>query len=127
MKRFFFLFAVLTLQFSASSTFAKDVSIDKYGAMGDGRTMNTENIQRAIDECASTGGGRVVFSTGSYLSCGLQLRSNVYLYLPEGCELQGSTGYTKDYPNRAFIYAKDIENAVEKLKEAREIYKKNKK
>lgn len=111
MKRFFFLFAVLTLQFSASSTFAKDVSIDKYGAMGDGRTMNTENIQRAIDECASTGGGRVVFSTGSYLSCGLQLRSNVYLYLPEGCELQGSTGYTKDYPNRAFIYAKDIENA----------------
>jgi hypothetical protein len=31
--------------------FAKDIDITKYGAVGDGSTLNTLFIQKAIDDC----------------------------------------------------------------------------
>lgn len=90
---------------------AKDVRVSSFKAKGDGVTLNTQQLQRAIDACAKSGGGRVIFDTGSYLSGGLEMRSNVYLYLPEGAELQGSVRYADDYPHRAFLYAEQVEHA----------------
>lgn len=59
-----------------------------YGANGDGRTLNTEAIQKAIDAAAEAGGGKVIFTEGTYLSGALFLKSNVELHLDEGVTIQ---------------------------------------
>ena len=64
--------------------------VNAYGAVGDGRTLDTEAIQRAIDACAEQGGGRVVFDKGTYLTGSVFLKSNVQLHIDEGVSLLGS-------------------------------------
>ena len=101
--------AVLALRLASAG--AADVDANRLGAKGDGRTMNTSALQLAIDQCSASGGGRVTLAPGRYLSGGIRLRSHVELCLPRGVELIGSTAYTRDYPDRAFIYAEGIEDA----------------
>ena len=64
--------------------------ITDYGAVGDGKTLNTSAIQNAIDACTSAGGGRVIVPAGKYLSGTICLKSNVDLYLDSGAELISS-------------------------------------
>lgn len=65
-----------------------DFSVNAYGAKGDGRTVDTTAIQKAIDRAAAAG-GRVVFKPGVYLSGALFLKSGVHLQLDEGVEIRG--------------------------------------
>jgi polygalacturonase len=65
--------------------------VRQYGAKGDGRSKNTEAIQRAVDECTSAGGGTVYLSPGVYLSGTVVLKENVTLRLESGATLLGST------------------------------------
>ncbi len=67
-----------------------DFDVSAYGARPDGRTLNTAAIQRAIDACNASGGGRVVCGPGSYLTGSLLLKSHVELHLMPGCRLIGS-------------------------------------
>lgn len=73
--------------------------IEKFGAKGDGKTVNTRNIQKAINKCSESGGGRVVFSKGDYVTGTIELKSNVMLDVREGCRLLGSTNLA-DYPEK---------------------------
>ena len=70
---------------------AADFDITKYGAVGDGKTMNTAFIQKAIDECNKSGGGKVIFPAGIYLSGTIVLKDNVVLHLNKDARLLGST------------------------------------
>lgn len=65
-------------------------SITDFGAMGDGKTLNTEAIQAAIEACTASGGGRVTVPAGKFLSGTIQLKSNVDLHLESGAELISS-------------------------------------
>jgi polygalacturonase len=65
-------------------------SILDYGAVPGGKTLNTQSIQRAIDEVFQSGGGLVYAPPGIFLSGGLELKSRVTLYLEAGCVLLGS-------------------------------------
>lgn len=66
-------------------------------------------IQQAIDSCAATGGGIVIFPAGTFLCGGIRLKNNVTLQLDKDALLQGSDKYA-DYNNDAFIYGKDLTN-----------------
>jgi polygalacturonase len=57
--------------------------VRKYGATGDGKTLDTDAVNRAI-EAAAAGGGVVVFPAGSYLCFSIRLKSQVHLLLEQG-------------------------------------------
>ncbi|MCP4452740.1 MAG: hypothetical protein GY809_14855 [Planctomycetes bacterium] len=40
-------------------------NIENHGAVGDGTTLNTQAIQKAIDQAAGAGGGTVFFPPGN--------------------------------------------------------------
>lgn len=58
--------------------------VRRYGAVGDGKSVDTAAINRAIDAAAAAGGGTVLFPAGQYLSYSIHLKSNVALFLDQG-------------------------------------------
>jgi len=72
-------------------------NIMDYGAVNDGKTVNTRSIQKAIDACAASGGGTVYFPAGTFISGTIRLKSHINLHLEAGAILKGSKD-TSDYP-----------------------------
>ncbi|WP_228852947.1 glycoside hydrolase family 28 protein [Aegicerativicinus sediminis] len=70
--------------------------VNDFGATGDGKTLSTDAIQRAIDECAKNGGGTVTFNEGNYLSGSIFIKENIRFEIPSGVVLLGSEDI-KDY------------------------------
>lgn len=89
MKYFFsIIFTVLVFGTAVSQTSSQGwYNIKNYGATGDGRTVDTKSINDAIDAAAKAGGGTVLFPAGTYLSYSIHLKSNISLYLDQGCVL----------------------------------------
>jgi polygalacturonase len=67
--------------------------VRQFGATGDGKTLDTDAVNRAIDAAATGGGGVVLFPAGIYLCFSIHLKSNVHLHLE-----QGSTIIAADSP-----------------------------
>jgi polygalacturonase len=67
----------------------RDFSIMAYGA-AEGADV-TDAIAKAVAACHEAGGGRVVVPAGAFLCGPIVLKSNVNLYLSEGCILKFST------------------------------------
>jgi len=55
-----------------------------FGATGDGKTVDSPAINKAIEAAAAAGGGIVLFPAGSYMSFSIRLKSKVDLYLSQG-------------------------------------------
>jgi polygalacturonase len=62
-------------------------NVRTYGAVGDGKTVDTAAINQTIESAAAAGGGTVVFPPGLWLSFSIHLRSHVGLYLSQGATL----------------------------------------
>ena len=77
---------------AAQATPSGEVSFNvrAFGATGDGKTLDTPAINAAIEKAASAGGGTVVFPAGTYLCFTVRLKSNVGLYLSQGCTIQAA-------------------------------------
>jgi polygalacturonase len=58
--------------------------VRKYGATGDGKTLDTLAVNKAIEAAAAAGGGVVVFPPGMYLCFSIHLKSQVHLVLEQG-------------------------------------------
>jgi polygalacturonase len=113
----------LILVSQSSGSQSSIYNIVNYGAAGDGITLNTIAIQKAIDACNDDGGGTVYFPAGTYLSGTIYLKNNITLYLDAGSILLGSTN-VRDYPlnktrypsgsdryvARALIWGEDLYN-----------------
>ena len=66
-------------------------NIRDYGATGNGKTLDSKAINKAIEACAKAGGGQVLLPPGRYLSGTVHLKSRVTLYLDAGARLVGTT------------------------------------
>lgn len=85
--------------------------ICKYGAVGDGRALDTDAIQRAIDEAAATGKQAQVLVPGGkrYLIGTLQLKGNLDFHLADDAELVVSTNQ-EHYKGHGVITANEAHN-----------------
>jgi polygalacturonase len=72
-------------------------TVNSYGAINDGKTLNTQAIQKAIDECSKKGGGVVSFDTGAYLTGSLFVKKGVALVIGKNVRILGSQNI-EDYP-----------------------------
>ena len=61
--------------------------IRTYGAVGDGKAVDTPAINKAIEAAAAAGGGTVLFPAGTWLSFSIRLKSHVALYLSQGATI----------------------------------------
>lgn len=82
-----------------------EYNVLNYGAIGDGEALNTQAVQKAIDECNANGGGEVYFPRGKYVLSTVFLKSNVRIVFEDGVEIWGSLHFddycpdeTPDYP-----------------------------
>jgi polygalacturonase len=94
-------------------------NVRELGARGDGQTLDTAAIQKAIDACAQDKGGTVLIPAGVFLSGTLELKSNVTLHLSAGAKLLGSpkredytsgNGVPSGNGNIVFLYAVNASN-----------------
>jgi polygalacturonase len=72
-----------------------------FGAKGDGKTLDSPSINKAIEEAATKGGGMVYFPAGNYLSASIRLKSNISIYLEQGATIVAASpadGYKYDDP-----------------------------
>ena len=77
-----------------------------FGATGDGKTLDTPAINKAIEAASAAGGGTVNFPAGNYLSYSIHLKSRVTLHLQQGATIvaadpaaDGGGGYDPAEPN----------------------------
>ncbi|MCR6483722.1 glycoside hydrolase family 28 protein [Amycolatopsis sp. OK19-0408] len=82
--------------------------VTKFGAKGDGRTIDTAAINHAIDAAANRG-GTVYFPAGTYASYSIHLKSNVALYLAANATIlaaapAGGKGYDPAEPGAGNPY-----------------------
>ncbi|WP_421945433.1 glycoside hydrolase family 28 protein [Pedobacter sp.] len=74
--------------------FKKDtISIANFGAKGDGVTLNTQSINKAISAMNQKGGGVVLIPSGLWLTGPIELKSNVNLHIKRDAILQ----FTADF------------------------------
>jgi Pectate lyase superfamily protein len=98
-RSFCFLPLVLTA-LSAARAESAVFNVRDRGATGDGKTLDTVAINRAIDACSAAGEGQVLFPPGKYLTGTIQLKSHVTISLDAGATIIGTTdldqyrGYT---------------------------------
>ena len=88
---------------------AQTLNIKQYGAVGDGKTIDSGAINMAIQSASDAGGGTVLFPSGQYLSYSIRLKSNISLYFDEGATLvaaepAGVAGYDPPEPNPTDMY-----------------------
>jgi polygalacturonase len=77
-----------TLSVSAAPHAARAVyDIRDFGAIADGKTIDSPAINKCIEAAAAAGGGVAIFSPGTYLCYSIHLKSKVDLHLPRGATI----------------------------------------
>lgn len=102
----------------------RSVDITQFGAVPDGKAINTLAISNAIASVVAKGGGRVIIPAGMWLTGPVGLKSDIELHLEEGAFLQFDTNHSL-YPARAIefkgrtrnlttspIYGENLENVA---------------
>jgi hypothetical protein len=84
------------------------VNITEYGVDNTGKTLETVNIQKTIDEVAALG-GVLFFPKGIYKTGQINFKSNMCVLLDDGALIKGSTN-PADYPEKTLIRMDSIKN-----------------
>ena len=102
---------LLVLFFTATSfsqTNNGTYNIKDFGAVGDGITLNSSAINKAIETAAAKGGGNIIFPAGNYLSGVIHLKNNIHLILQQGCVLIA----TNENPEQNYDSAEQTINTI---------------
>lgn len=90
------LFLLVTSNLSLQAVSKKVVGVDNmfniqdFGAVGDGKKLDSSAINKAIDAAAKVGGGTVVVPAGTYLCGSIRLKSNINLHIDAGATILGA-------------------------------------
>jgi len=69
-------------------------TITDYGAVGDGKTMNTAAFGKAVAACESAGGGSVIVPPGIFLTGPFRIGSHMALVVEKGATIQASSKFS---------------------------------
>jgi len=86
------------------TAWAGSYNVRDYGAVGDGKALDSPAINKAIEACAAAGGGMVVLPAGTYLSGSIRLRSNINLHLEAGSTLLAAPASMKVFDKDTLPY-----------------------
>jgi hypothetical protein len=75
----------------ANPACASVFNVRDFGAKGDGKTLDTVALNKAIDACGPRGGDQVLVPAGNYLTGTVRLKSNVTIQLDAGAEIIGTS------------------------------------
>ena len=89
---------LLLLLLSAAPAHAAQKVLDVTALDLSPTAANTSQLQKAIDDLSTSGGGTLHFPAGNYLTGTLQIKSNITLHLDKDATLRGSTN-ADDYRN----------------------------
>lgn len=64
-----------------------------FGAIGDGITLDTAAVQRAVDEISRIGGGKLLFSDGKYVLSTVFLKSGVHIVVDKSAMILGALSF----------------------------------
>ncbi len=112
--RFSTLIAIVLMSISCKIDKDHRFDILEYGAIADGKTLNTKFIQAAIDKAIETK-GTVIIPKGDFYTGSITLGSNITLQFEEGAKLIASSKM-KDYQQSSFIFAPNADNLTIKGK-----------
>jgi polygalacturonase len=98
--------------FINAQSMPRNYDITQFGAISDGITLNTEAIQKAVDQCHTDGGGNVLIPKGDFVTGSICLKDNVTILLAADAVLLGSIKRTDYDRNRwyALILANGARN-----------------
>ena len=91
------LLAVCGILNAVASTAQNQFNVRDYGALGDGKNLDSPAINRAIQAAAATGGGTVFVPAGTYLSGSIHLTNNINLLLDAGAVILGDQWNSNTY------------------------------
>ena len=80
--------------------------VRRFGAKGDGVTIDTGAVSAAIAACVKQGGGTVYFGPGRYVIGTVQVYSHIHLLLESGAALVGSPDIHDYLPSSPFGFAR---------------------
>jgi polygalacturonase len=66
------------------------IDVRRFGAKGDGKTIDSAAFNRAIDDAAARGGGTIFVPAGNYACYTIRLKSRITLYLDQGATIIGA-------------------------------------
>jgi polygalacturonase len=75
---------------NAAEPARNNFNVRDFGALGDGKNLDSPAIDKAIDAAAEAGGGTVLVPAGTYLSGSIHLKSNIHLLIDAGATILGA-------------------------------------
>ena len=78
-------------------------NVRDYGVAGDGRTLDHQAINRAIDACTADGGGQVLVPAGTYLCGSIRMKDNVDLHLSYGATILAAPPELRAYDESEYF------------------------
>lgn len=86
---------LIVLAQSNQTQTGKIYNVKDYGAVGDGQTLNTDAINKAITACNEDGGCTVFVPAGNFVTGTILLKSNITLNLDQDAHIIGTTDLTQ--------------------------------